>query len=116
MPLKEGSSKRVVRENIKTEVEAGRPQKQAVAIAMSNADKAKGHAKWEEKEKRISTRRRNNVAKFKKAEEKKEKKGEKKPSRAEKFYDKDKAKRTKDKDEEDSTSDPMGDENPKKGK
>ena len=55
MPLKEGSSKRVVRENIKTEVEAGRPQKQAVAIAMSNADKAKGHAKREEKEKRIST-------------------------------------------------------------
>ena len=41
MPLIKGSSKRAVRENIKTEVAEGKPQKQAVAIALSEADAAK---------------------------------------------------------------------------
>lgn len=41
MPLKEGSSKEVVSENIKREMEAGKPQKQAIAIALSKARKAK---------------------------------------------------------------------------
>ena len=33
MPLKEGSSRETISSNIKTEMEAGKPQKQAVAIA-----------------------------------------------------------------------------------
>ena len=41
MPLKKGSSKKVVSDNIRTELRAGRPQKQAVAIAMRKAGKPK---------------------------------------------------------------------------
>jgi len=37
MPLKSGKSKETVSQNIRTEVNAGRPQKQAVAIAYSKA-------------------------------------------------------------------------------
>lgn len=37
MPLKEGSSRETVSQNIKTEVEHGKPQKQAEAIALREA-------------------------------------------------------------------------------
>ena len=37
MPLKTGKSKNVISQNIKTEMAAGKPQDQAVAIALSKA-------------------------------------------------------------------------------
>lgn len=41
MPLKTGSSRKTISQNIKTEMAAGRPQKQAIAIAMSKAGKSR---------------------------------------------------------------------------
>lgn len=41
MPLKRGSSRQVISSNIKTEMAAGRPQDQAVAIAMKKAGRRK---------------------------------------------------------------------------
>ena len=41
MPLKKGRSKKVVGENIATEMKAGKPKDQAIAIAMSKAGEKK---------------------------------------------------------------------------
>jgi hypothetical protein len=45
MPLVKGKSKAAVSKNIKTEIAAGKPPKQAVAIALSVARGKKGRKK-----------------------------------------------------------------------
>jgi hypothetical protein len=45
MPLKKGKSKKVISKNIAAEIRAGRPQKQAVAIALHKAGKSRKRRK-----------------------------------------------------------------------
>jgi nicotinamide mononucleotide (NMN) deamidase PncC len=45
MPLKQGKSAKTVSANIRTEMAAGKPQKQAIAIALSVAGKSRPRGK-----------------------------------------------------------------------
>lgn len=45
LPLKKGSGQKTVSQNIATEMHAGKPQKQAIAIAMSLAGKTRRKSK-----------------------------------------------------------------------
>ena len=45
MPMKKGKSQKVVSQNIRMEMHAGRPQKQAIAMAMRMAGKSKKPSK-----------------------------------------------------------------------
>lgn len=42
MPLKSGKTKKVIAANVRAEMAAGKPQKQAVAIALHHAGMPKG--------------------------------------------------------------------------
>ncbi len=41
MPLKKGRSRKTVSDNIRTEIKAGKPRKQAIAIALNKKRKSK---------------------------------------------------------------------------
>ena len=57
MPLIPGKSNEVMGQNIKTEMAAGRPQKQAVAIAESEAGNAKPNVGVKKSDKKVGVKK-----------------------------------------------------------
>ena len=53
MPLKKGSSRKVVSENIRKEMRRGKPQAQAVAISLESARKSSKGRKYRRKKGRM---------------------------------------------------------------
>tara|TARA_R110000796_G_scaffold2416_2_gene9624 strand:- start:12 stop:155 length:144 start_codon:yes stop_codon:yes gene_type:complete len=47
MPLQKGKSKKTISKNVKTEMAAGKPQNQAIAIAMAKAKKKQSKFTYE---------------------------------------------------------------------
>lgn len=52
MPLQAGNSREVISNNIRAEIKAGKSQKQAVAIALSNARSKRGNKRSSHRGKR----------------------------------------------------------------
>ncbi len=57
MPLSKSASKKAVSSNIRKESEAGKPEKVAVAIALSEQDRAKAKLAEERKKVKVETRK-----------------------------------------------------------
>jgi hypothetical protein len=53
MPLKPGSSRKVISANIETEMAHGKPQPQAVAIALSKAGKSRKRGKTSQRPRKL---------------------------------------------------------------